>query len=125
MCHFERFTLDSHREPHHNPLARLKRLAIETPIRCQEQALMTVPDSEIETQLFVDGEFLPGQGQVESIVNPASGKVIAQVAEASLDQVNTAVAAATRAFSTWSTTTPAHRGRLLLRVADLIDQDAV
>ncbi|PWJ93808.1 MULTISPECIES: gamma-aminobutyraldehyde dehydrogenase [Mesorhizobium] len=85
---------------------------------------MDLPSSQIETRLFIDGQLVAGQGEVEAIVDPASGSVIAQVAEASLDQLNAAVAAATKAFATWSITTPAYRAGLLFRIADLIDRDA-
>ncbi|NGO56247.1 aldehyde dehydrogenase family protein, partial [Mesorhizobium camelthorni] len=78
----------------------------------------------METRLFIDGQLVAGEGDVENIVDPASGSVIAQVAEASSEQLDAAVAAATKAFASWSTTTPAYRSGLLLLIADLIDDDA-
>jgi delta 1-pyrroline-5-carboxylate dehydrogenase len=45
----------------------------------------------------------------ESIVNPATGKPVVAVPEASAAQVDAAVAAARSAFKTWGQTTPQER----------------
>ena len=58
------------------------------------------------------------------IFNPATGEVIAEVAETSLAQVAQAVNAANSAFSRWSRTTPAQRATVLLRIADAIEKQA-
>ena len=76
------------------------------------------------TDLFIDGAFVKGEGQVEPILNPASGQRIAAVAEASPAQVDLAVRAAHRAFDSWSETTPMERSRLLLKLADAIESRA-
>ena len=51
-------------------------------------------------------------------------QLIAEVAEATADQIDAAVAAAAAAFETWSRTTPAERSALLLKLAELIERDA-
>ena len=76
------------------------------------------------TQLLIDGQFTDGEGRAEEILDPASGAVLASVREASAEQVNRAVAAAHRAFQTWSETTPAERSALLLRLAAAIESRA-
>jgi aminobutyraldehyde dehydrogenase len=83
---------------------------------------MTLP--AFVTDLFIDGAFVKGEGQVEPILNPASGERIAAVAEASPAQVDRAVMAAHRAFDAWSETTPMERSRLLLKLADTIESRA-
>jgi aminobutyraldehyde dehydrogenase len=75
------------------------------------------------TDLFIDGSFVRGEGDPESILNPATGAIIAQVHEASLEQVNKAVSAAARAFETWGETTPMERSRMLLKLADAIESN--
>ena len=60
----------------------------------------------MQTRLLIDGKLIGGEGITESILDPASGTQIAQVPEASRDQVESAVAAAKAAFSGWSQTTP-------------------
>ncbi|MCY4156590.1 MAG: aldehyde dehydrogenase family protein [Gammaproteobacteria bacterium] len=78
--------------------------------------------------LVLAGErWAPGQGgKPEPILDPATGEEIARVAPASAGQADDAVAAARAAFldRRWSGQTPAHKQRVLLRVAELIDRDA-
>jgi aminobutyraldehyde dehydrogenase len=66
----------------------------------------------------------PGQEPGEHVINPRTGTPIADIAEASLAQVDAAVEAAAVAFTTWSRTTPGERAALLLRLADRIEADA-
>jgi aminobutyraldehyde dehydrogenase len=73
------------------------------------------------TDMLIDGQFVRGEGDVEKVLNPATGAVIAEVPEASIEQINRAVAGAHRAFESWSETTPMERSRLLLRLADAIE----
>jgi aminobutyraldehyde dehydrogenase len=82
-------------------------------------AYITLP-----TDLFIDGAFVKGEGEVEAILNPATGERLVAVHEASIDQVHKAVSAAHRAFDTWSETTPMERSRMLLKLADAIEARA-
>ncbi|GGP21046.1 gamma-aminobutyraldehyde dehydrogenase [Silvimonas iriomotensis] len=81
-------------------------------------------DKTMHTKLLIGGEFVAGQGDIEDILNPATGDIVVKVAEASLDQVQAAVAAAQNAFSGWGKTTPRDRATLLLRLADAIESRA-
>ncbi len=78
----------------------------------------------IYNQLLIDGEFEAGEGPAEAIIDPRSGASIADIAQASPAQVDRAVAAARRAFDSWSRTTPRARSALLLKLADAIEHDA-
>jgi aminobutyraldehyde dehydrogenase len=80
---------------------------------------MTLP-----TELFIDGAFVPGDGEAERVLNPATGELIVPLPEASTEQVHKAVSAAHRAFDAWSETTPMERSRLLLKLADAIEARA-
>ena len=84
------------------------------------------PDFQVpmSTELYIDGQFVAGEGERERVLNPATGDVIAQVPEASYEQIHKAVLGASRAFDSWSETTPMERSRLLLKVADAIEQRA-
>lgn len=75
-------------------------------------------------KLLIDGQFITGEGEVEAIVNPATGQIIAQIKEASLAQVELATQAAANAFPSWSKTVPKDRAALLLALADSIDKHA-
>ena len=79
----------------------------------------------IEGKLFINGEFVDSAGEttLESI-NPANSEVIAKVAEAREADIDKAVQAARRAFEegSWPKMSATDRGRLLRRIADLIQE---
>lgn len=76
-------------------------------------------------QQFIDGQFEDGSGRFDSI-DPATGVAWASMPEAREADVDRAVAAAERAFTTgpWPAMTASQRGRLLYRLADLVEQNA-
>ena len=78
----------------------------------------------LDTNMLIGANFVAGAEAGEAVVNPRTGEVITTVPDASLAQVDAAVAAAEKAFRTWSRTTPAERASLLLKLADAIDKDA-
>ena len=76
-------------------------------------------------QQYIDGEFSDGSAQFESR-DPATGDVWAKMPEARTADVNAAVKAAKDAFFApeWAGMTPSARGKLLIRLADLIAENA-
>jgi len=76
-------------------------------------------------KLYIDGQFTDGAAQFSSL-NPATAEPWATIAEARRDEVNRAVEAASRAFGSesWRAMTAGARGKLLLRLADLIEKHA-
>jgi len=73
---------------------------------------------------FIDGQFRPPcSGRYLPDVDPATGEVIAEIAESGPEDVDAAVAAASRAFESWRKTPAEERSRLLLRVAELIEEN--
>ncbi|MFU8864266.1 MAG: gamma-aminobutyraldehyde dehydrogenase [Rhodobacterales bacterium] len=78
----------------------------------------------MDTDLLIGDRFEPGQDAAEPILNPRTGALILDVAEASTAQVDRAVAAARKAFEGWSRTTPAERSAALLRIADRVEAEA-
>ncbi|WP_202987894.1 gamma-aminobutyraldehyde dehydrogenase [Vibrio sp. S9_S30] len=81
-------------------------------------------ETKYQDKALINGVFVTGEGEAESIYNPATGQVIAQIQEVSREQLNKAVSAAQRAFDTWGQTTPAERSGMLLKVADSIEKRA-
>lgn len=77
--------------------------------------------SHFETQLFINGQFTAGQGDVEKVFEPATGNMIAEVASASAGQIDLAVSSAQAAFKGWARTTPKERSKALLAIADKIE----
>ena len=77
--------------------------------------------------LYIDGRDTdPASKKWFDTVNPFTAEPWAQIAQGSAEDVDAAVRAAHRAFTSgpWSQTTPTQRGALLRRVADLITRDA-
>jgi len=79
------------------------------------------------TQAFIDGRYVDAQsGATFDNINPANGKVFANVAATAAVDVDVDVNAARRAFDSgkWSRAAPAERKRVLLKLADLIEANA-
>jgi len=73
---------------------------------------------------FIGGEFRPPcSGRYLPDLEPATGKAIAEIADSGPEDVDAAVGAASRAFESWRRTPAEERSRLLLRVADLIEEN--
>jgi aldehyde dehydrogenase (NAD+) len=95
-------------------------------------ATLTVPTKERQsiqtaTKLLINNEWVSSiSGKTFPTINPATGEEIAQVAEADAADVNKAVKAARHAFEKgpWRKMAAAERGRLLNRLADLIEKHA-
>jgi aminobutyraldehyde dehydrogenase len=77
----------------------------------------------MQTRLLINGKLVAGEGRIEDVLNPATGKVLARVPEASRPQIDAAVRAADAAFDGWSRTPPKDRATLLLKLADRIEAD--
>jgi betaine-aldehyde dehydrogenase len=76
-------------------------------------------------QNFIDGEFVDAaDGRTEPVLNPATGEEMATMAFSSAEDVDRAVAAAKKAFESYSVTTPAERMGYLLKLADAIEEHA-
>jgi aldehyde dehydrogenase (NAD+) len=79
------------------------------------------------TKLFIDDQWVDSSdgGEFETL-NPATGEVIARVAAGTAADVDRAVKAARKALDLgpWSTMDAADRGRLLARLADLVEKNS-
>ncbi len=80
------------------------------------------------TKLLIGNEWVNSKsGKTFPTLNPATGEEICRIAEADAEDVDRAVAAARAAFhqrSAWRRLSAAERGRLLNKLADLIEQNA-
>jgi acyl-CoA reductase-like NAD-dependent aldehyde dehydrogenase len=79
----------------------------------------------LRTEAFVDGRFVPAaDGRTFASVSPRDGSEIAQVARGGVPDIDRAVAAARRTFTEgdWAFADPADRGRVLLRLAELMTE---
>jgi acyl-CoA reductase-like NAD-dependent aldehyde dehydrogenase len=78
-------------------------------------------------RLLINGQWLEGSGKAFDTVNPATGEVLTQVSEASASDVDQAVAAARKAFDEvggpWRKMSASERGKVLWRIADLVEKN--
>jgi betaine-aldehyde dehydrogenase len=82
---------------------------------------------EMNYKLWIDGQWQDTKGgKSMSIEDPASGKKIAEVIDASREDVDAAVQAAKRAFydGRWSKKAPGERSKIIWKLADLIEANA-
>src|SRR5437870_8654710 len=76
-------------------------------------------------KMLIDGKWVDAaSGKTFDTPNPATGEVLARVAEGDKEDIERAVRAARRAFDDgkWVGMAPAAREGLLLKIADLIEQ---
>lgn len=90
--------------------------------------MLTATRTKIEPgKLLIDGQWTDGSGNAFDTINPATGEVLTQVAAASADDVDRAVSSARRAFDNfagpWRKMSASERGRLLWKLADLIEKN--
>ncbi len=91
-------------------------------------ANLASPPHQPHYQLYINGAWCEGSsGQVMNSVNPATGEVWADFACASAADVDAAVKAARAALNTgeWAAMTATQRGKLLYKLGDLIETQAV
>ncbi len=95
--------------------------------------VVTEPQSPVktpikQTKILIDNRWLDSvSGKTFETVNPATGEVLAKVAEADAADVDLAVKAARKAFHSkapWRKMSAAERGKLLNRLADLMEKNA-
>ncbi len=75
------------------------------------------------TQLLIDNHSVAGEGDGLTIISPATEDTVARFQGASAGQVDLAVGAARRAFDSGSWADPGLRKAVLLKFADLIEQN--
>ncbi|HEX4809116.1 MAG TPA: aldehyde dehydrogenase family protein [Bryobacteraceae bacterium] len=80
-----------------------------------------------QTKILINNKFVDSiSGKTFETINPATGDILANVAEADSADVDLAVKAARKAFhakSAWRRMSSAERGKLLNRLADLIEKN--
>lgn len=92
---------------------------------------MSVPESVLnqsvdsEYKLYIGGKWVDGSHNKKlTSYNPSNGEKLTEFIDASHEDVDTAVKAATKAFETWKSVGVQERSTILLKIADLIDANA-
>jgi phenylacetaldehyde dehydrogenase len=98
-------------------------MAVAETVERQADAFVHAPH-----ELLIDGEWVPAaSGETFETINPATEETLATVAHGNAEDVNRAVRAARKAFaddSPWRRMNASDRGRLIWRIADLIEENA-
>jgi acyl-CoA reductase-like NAD-dependent aldehyde dehydrogenase len=82
-----------------------------------------VVDLQPSYGLFINGEFVDGSGTAFKTINPATEESLAEVAEATTDDVDRAVKAARAAYrGVWGRMSGADRGKYLFRIARIMQE---
>lgn len=90
-----------------------------------ETSKVAIPDIR-QTKLLIDGQWCDAQsGKTFTTFNPATEEPIAEIAEGDAADVDLAVKAARKAFESgpWSKMDARDRGKLMMRLADLIEEN--
>ncbi|HWZ43570.1 MAG TPA: aldehyde dehydrogenase family protein [Candidatus Saccharimonadales bacterium] len=90
--------------------------------------MLTATNAKVSPgKLLIDGKWVEGSGRPFDTINPATGEVLTQVAESTADDVNRAVISARKAFedpaAPWRKMSASERGKVLWRLADLIEKN--
>src|ERR1700745_4422701 len=76
-------------------------------------------------KMLINGKWTnAASGKTFPTYNPATGEILAQVTEGDREDIDAAVRAARNAFDKgpWRRMTPSQRGKLIWKLADLIDE---
>ena len=79
----------------------------------------------MQYQNFINNEFITvTTGATLELISPVTEESLGHSPISGAAEIEAAIAAASEAFKTWSTTTPAQRQKCLLQLADAIDANA-
>jgi alpha-ketoglutaric semialdehyde dehydrogenase len=73
----------------------------------------------MEFQNYINGKWVEGRRTFQTI-NPANEELLAEIAQAEIDDVDAAVNAATEAFRSWRLVPAPLRGELLFKIGDIL-----
>ncbi len=91
------------------------------------EAMQSIFLQQQPIKMLIGGQWVESaSGKTFETYNPSTGEVLAKVAEGESEDINRAVVAARKAFESgpWPKMTPSQRGRLLWKLADLIEKNA-
>ena len=79
-------------------------------------------ESQIESQNFIGGEWVPADsGETSEVVNPSNpSEILGTTPKSDRAETERAIEAATRALPEWKAMLPASRGAILIEAANII-----
>ncbi len=81
-----------------------------------------LPETNKMYPVVIGGESVTAEASFD-VVNPRTGEVFASVPDLSEEQIQESLVAAEKGFELWSATSPASRKEIILRYADLLEED--
>jgi phenylacetaldehyde dehydrogenase len=88
---------------------------------------LPVATNSLRTRMFINGSWVAAKSGAQlPVYNPATGEVLAHVPDADANDVNDAVSSAVNTFNSeaWRRMPPVKREAILLRLADLLEENA-
>jgi len=85
-------------------------------------SFIEVAGAKVDTRHFIGGQRI-ASSQTYTNTSPIDGSFLGEISRGSAVEANEAVAAAKRAFPAWSALGPVKRGELLLRLAELVEEN--
>ncbi|MEN9381916.1 MAG: hypothetical protein RI940_797, partial [Bacteroidota bacterium] len=86
--------------------------------------IVTRPTFKAKYDNFIGGKFVPPvKGEYFDNVSPIDGKVFTKAARSGKEDIDLALDAAEKAFVTWSKTSPTYRSNLLLKIAQVMEDN--
>jgi malonate-semialdehyde dehydrogenase (acetylating)/methylmalonate-semialdehyde dehydrogenase len=87
-------------------------------------AVLEEPIKEVKTvKNYIGGEWVESKGELQDVVNPATGKTIARVPISTKEEMDAAVAAAQEVCPDWRRIPPVSRARRLFRLKELLEEN--
>ena len=94
------------------------------PTKHSAKNLVARPEFKKQYENFIGGKWVaPRKGQYFENVSPIDGKAFTSVARSTADDIEMALDAAHAAFPSWSRTSAAYRSNILLKIADIMEQN--
>jgi 5-carboxymethyl-2-hydroxymuconic-semialdehyde dehydrogenase len=85
-------------------------------------SFIEVAGAKVDTRHFIGGQRI-ASSQTYTNTSPIDGSFLGEISRGSAVEANEAVAAAKRAFPAWSALGPVKRGELLMRLAELVEEN--
>lgn len=77
----------------------------------------------IQTKLFIDGNWVDGSREKRAVINPATGEELVRVSQGGKEEVHQAIEAAKKAFPIWSGRELKERVAIMHKMADLVEEN--
>lgn len=77
----------------------------------------------IQTKLFIDGNWVDGSKEKRAVINPATGEELVKISQGGKGEVHQAIEAAKKAFPLWSGMELKERVAIMHKMADLVEEN--